>query len=99
MKAEEFEQATDIGGISIIALKGALSHKAAPKHFMFTDVEEVPECLNLPIGDLVSASQFHRLVDTPWDLPNDAEVGDVHPCRDGKLFIFASDTWVLLTNA
>jgi len=99
MKAEEFEQATDIGGISIIALKGALSHKTAPEHIMFTDVEEIPSCLNESIGDLMSSSQFHRLVDTPWDLKKDAEVGDVHPCRDGKLFLRTSDTWVLLTNA
>lgn len=98
MKPEEFEMATDIGGISIVALKGALSHKTAPKHFMFTDVEEIPDCLNEPIGDLMSSAQFHRLVDTPWDLPSDAEVGDVHPTRAGQLFLYTTDTWVLLTN-
>lgn len=99
MQASEFERFVNLQGPSIIALKGAISHKGIPRHISVTDIDELPSALSTPIGALVGARNWKQMRKDVWSLPDAAEQGAIIPLRTGHQYIFIDGNWYLLATA
>ena len=97
-KRNIFVKAISLKGVSIIALKGALKEKEAPYGYVFQDISEYTSGLNAPICDLVTYNQWKPIISTPWELPEDCEIGTVIPVLNGHLYIKLEENWLLLTS-
>lgn len=92
----DFVKYIDLKKPPVFALSGTISDKQIPQGVIKTECDVIPPQLEATLDSLVHANNWKPLVDTPFDLPAEADHGQIRPTKLGQLFIFATDAWVML---
>lgn len=97
--ASSFEKYLNLKKPPVFVLKGKIPPKYVPNGWLQQDLEVDPEEVNTPLTDLIFPGNFRRMIESPFDLPDEVEDGAIHITQQGMLFVGINGSWVMFGSA
>jgi len=92
----EFVRYVDLKKAPVIALSGKISDKRIPPGVIKQELDVEPPELSVTINELMYAGNWKSLVDDAFQLPAEAQHGEIRPTKDGHLYQGINDSWVMI---
>lgn len=97
--ASSFEKYVNFKRAPFYVLQGKIPEKMIAADWMKMELDEDPPELEVMLNDLIFPGNFRRMVDSPFDLPEEVEHGAIHCTKQGMIFVGVNEAWIMLGSA
>ena len=97
--SSDFVRYVDLKKPPIITLRGKISDKRVPPGVIKQELDTDPPELETTLTSLIYPGNWKPIVDDAFDLPKSVEHGQIHPTKDGHLYMGVNESWVFIGSA
>lgn len=97
--ASDFVKYINLKKANVICLRGSIPDKVIPPGIVKQELDVEPVELDKPIKELMYAGNFKTIVESPFDLPEEAHEGEIRVTQQGHVYQGINESWVMIGSA